>query len=188
VSGRRAVAIDSARAIVVSSPRGAEEDPMALADWLRVFRTVHDKAKAGGLAPKDLEDYRAGCDELARALMAAQRLPLRPGEPPRHQLRVARALQVDLETPLSRVRAMTVDVSVAGFSVLAAKAPPAGEEQTATVRVPGGEPVVATVVPAELKQQPGTVRVSFTFKKLADAERQRLELLVIDTALSQLAG
>jgi hypothetical protein len=44
------------------------------------------------------------------------------------------------------------------------------------------------VIPGELRQQPGTVRVSFTFKKLRDADRQRLELLVIDTALSQLAG
>jgi hypothetical protein len=30
--------------------------------------------------------------------------------------------------------------------------------------------------------------VSFTFERLGDAERRRLELLVIDTALSQLAA
>jgi hypothetical protein len=161
---------------------------MALADWLRVFRTLHERAKKGELGGTDAEDYRAGCDELARALMAAQRLAVKPGDPPRHQLRVARALQVDLETPVSHVRAMTVDVSVAGFSVLAAKPPPAGEEQTANLRIPGGDPIVAGVLPAETKQQPGTVRVTFAFRKLPDADRQRLELLVIDTALSQLAS
>jgi hypothetical protein len=161
---------------------------MALADWLRVFRTLHEKAMKDELAGADADDYRAGCDELARALMAAQRIPIKPGDVPRHQLRVARAVQVDLETPVSRVRATTVDLSVNGFSVLAAKAPPHGEEQAASLRLPGGEPIAATVIPGELKQQPGTVRVSFVFKQLRDADRRRLELLVIDTALSQLAG
>jgi hypothetical protein len=161
---------------------------MALAEWLRVFRALHEKARRGELAGADADDYRAGCDELARALMAARRLPLDPGRPARHQLRVARALQVDLEKPTSRVRATTVELSVAGFSVLAARSPAPGEEHTATLRIPGGDPIVATVVPGELKQQPGTVRVSFGFKALDDSGRRRLELLVIDTALSQLAG
>jgi hypothetical protein len=160
---------------------------MALADWLRVFRTLHEKAKKGELAGTDASDYRAGCDELARALMAAQRLTLRPGEVPRHALRVARALQVDLETPVSHVRAMTVDLCVGGFAVLVAKAPPPNEEQSATLRIPGGEPLVATVMPAEVKPQPGSVRVSFTFRKLSDGDRERLERLVMDTALSHLA-
>jgi hypothetical protein len=160
---------------------------MGLADWLRVFRTLHDRAKKGELAGGDADDYRAGCDELARALMAAQKIALKPGEAPRQALRVARALQVNLETPLSSIRSMTIDVWVGGFSVLLAKPPPPGEEQTATVRVPGGEPIVATVLPSEAKQQPGTVRASFTFKKLPEEAKQQLEFLVIDTALSQLA-
>jgi hypothetical protein len=161
---------------------------MALADWLRVFRTLHDRAKKGELKGTDAEDYRAGCDELSRALIAAQRLTLKPGEVPRHALRVARALQVDLETVTSHVRATTVDLCVGGFSVLLAKPPRPGEEQKATIRIPGGEPIVADVLPGEPKQQPGNVRVSFTFRKLAAADRDRLELLVMDTALAQLAG
>lgn len=160
---------------------------MSLADWLRVFRTLHERAMKGELTGTDADDYRAGCDELARALMAAQRLTLKPGEAPRHALRVARALQVDLETAVSRVRATTVDLCVGGFSVLVAKAP-ANEEHTANLRVPGGESIVTGVMPGEVKQQAGTVRVSFTFKKLQEVDRKRLELLVIDTALSQLAG
>lgn len=160
---------------------------MSLADWLRMFRSLHERAKKGELQGVDAEDYRAGCDELARALIAAQKLSLKPGEAPRHVLRVARALQVNLETRTSSVRATTIDVSVAGFSVLLGKVPP-NEEQTATLRVPGEDPVVATVIPGEWKQQPGTVRVAFLFQKLPDAARRRMETLVIDTALSQLAG
>jgi hypothetical protein len=161
---------------------------MSIADWLRVFRTLHERAKKGELRGTDASDYRAGCDELARALMAAQRLTPKPGEAPRHALRVARALQVDLETPTSKVRATTVDVSVGGFSVLVGKAPPANEEHTASIRVPGGDPIVTAVVPGEVKPQPGSVRIAFTFKRLPEADRDRLELLVMDTALSQLAG
>ena len=161
---------------------------MSLADWLRVFRALHEKAKKGELAGTDAEDYRAGCDELSRALLSAQKIGLKPGETPRHVLRVARAMQVNLETKVSSVRATTIDVSVAGFSVLLGKVPPPNETQTATLRVPGAEPVVVDVLPGEVKQQPGTVRVAFLFQKLPDAAKQRLEMLVIDTALSQLAG
>jgi hypothetical protein len=161
---------------------------MGLADWLRVFRSLHERARKHELRGADADDYRAGCDELARALIAAQKLSLRPGEVPRHTLRVARALQVTLETPVSTVRATTVEISVAGFSTLLAKAPPANEEQTATIRVPGTEPIVATVVPGETKLMGGTVRVAFQYLKLTDAAREQLELLVIDTALSNLAG
>jgi hypothetical protein len=160
---------------------------MGVADWLRVFRALHDKARAGGLEGEDADAYRAGCDELARALMAAQRQPARPGEAPRHALRVARALQVDLETPIRHVRTMTLDLGVGGFSALLAKAPPAGEAQKCTVKVPGGQAIETTATPLEVKPQPGNVKVSFAFGTLPDADRARLELLVIDTALSQLA-
>ena len=72
--------------------------------------------------------------------------------------------------------------------MLLAKPPPPNEEQTATIRIPGAEPIVTTVLPGEVKQQPGTVRVSFAFKKLPEPAKQQLEMLVMDTALSQLAG
>lgn len=160
---------------------------MGLAEWLRLFRALHEKARKGELAGAELREYQAGCDELARALIAAQRLALPPGQTPRHVLRVARALQVTLETKVSTERAMTIDISVAGFSVLLGKVPPA-EEHSATLRVPGGDPVVATVLPGEAKQQPGSMRVAFLFQRLPEPLKERLEMLVMDTALSQLAG
>jgi hypothetical protein len=161
---------------------------MGVADWLRVFRALHEKARAGGLSREDADAYRGGCDELARALMAAQRQAAKPGEAPRHALRVARAVQVDLETTVSHVRVITVELGVGGFSATLGKAPAAGEELKCRLRVPGGDPVETTVAPTEVKPHAGSVRVSFAFGKLDEDARQRLELLVIDTALSQLAS
>ena len=162
---------------------------MSLADWLRVFRTLHERAKKHELKDKDLEDYRAGCDELARALIAAQKLTLKQGETPRHVLRVARSLQVTIEGKVTNVRATTVEVSVAGFSALLGKVPPHDDELTASLRIPGAEkPLQAPVTAGEAKQLGGTVRVAFLFGKLPDEARAQLETLVIDTALAGLAA
>jgi hypothetical protein len=161
---------------------------MGIAEWLRAFRALHERAKTGGLGAEDAAAYRAGSDELARALLAAQRLGLKPGEVPRHALRVARAVQVDLETAVWRARVSTVDLGVGGFSALLAKPPPAGEDLRCVMKIPGGAPLTATVVTADVKQQSGTVRASFAFRGLGDEERGVIERLVIDTALSQIAA
>jgi hypothetical protein len=161
---------------------------MGISDWLRIFRTLHERAKAGGLSKDDADAYRAGCDELARALIAAQRLTVKPGDAPRHALRVARAVQVDLESATWRARATTAELGVSGFAALLAKAPPANEDLRCTMKIPGGAALETRVVAGEMKQQPGSVRASFSFAKLSDAERAALEVLVIDTALSQIAA
>jgi hypothetical protein len=162
---------------------------MSLGDWLRVFRALHEGARRGTLSGEDAETYRGGCDELARALMAAQHLTPAPHEAPRHALRVARALQVELQAPASHVRAMTLDVGVTGFSAILAKPPQPGEQVQATLRIPDRRaPVIAPVMLADARVQPGATRFAFKFKGLSEADRAALELLVFDTALSQLAA
>ncbi len=160
---------------------------MSLADWLAAFRELHERARRGELAPQESADYRAGRDELARALLAAQHLGLRPGETPRQALRVARALQVDLETATSRVRAMTIDISVGGFSALLAKPPPLDEEVKYALRLPATEPMEGAAHVVGVKAQPGNVRVCFAFEDVSENDRERLELLIFDTVLAQLA-
>lgn len=160
----------------------------SLTEWLAAFRELHEAARGGTLSPADLKTYRAGRDELARSLLAAQRLTLKPGDVPRQALRVARALQVDLDFTTSRLRGVTIDLSTGGFSCLLARAPGAGEEAGFSLRLPGAAPLAGRAHVADLKPQAGSVRVSFRLVGLDEADRERLELFVFDTVLEQLAG
>ncbi len=161
---------------------------MSLSEWLATFRHMHEKVRQGQLEGEELDAYRAGRDELARALLAAQRLTLRPGETPRRALRVSRALQLDLDLVTSRQRAVTIDLSTGGFSCLLAKAPPMGEEVGFSLRLPASDPLVGRARVQDVRALPGNVRVSFQFVGLGEAERERLEMFVFDTVLAQLAS
>jgi hypothetical protein len=160
---------------------------MDLAEWLQAFRELHDRARCGDLSGDDRRTYLAAREELARAFVGLQRLPVSAGLTPRQALRVARALQVDLDTPLEHHRVMTLNICVGGFSALLAKAPRPDDEMKCTVRLPGGEHFETTAKAVGSKPQGGSTNVSFTFGKLADADRERLELFVFDIALEQLA-
>ncbi len=162
--------------------------PGTLADWLRSFRELHERARKGQLSKADEGAYRAGRDELARALLGAQRLTVKPGETPRQALRVARALQVDLDLLTSSARAITIDLSTGGFSCLLAKSPPLGDEVSYSLRIPGAEPLAGKARVADVKPQQGNVRVSFQFSGLDPGERERMELFVFDTVLAQLSA
>jgi PilZ domain len=159
-----------------------------LSEWLRSFRRMHEKVRRGELEGAELETYRAGRDELARALLAAQRLSLRPGETPRRALRVARALQVDLDLVTSRERAVSIDLSTGGFSCLLGKGPPAGDEVGFSLRLPASEPLVGRARVQDVRVLPGNVRVSFSFLNQSEADRERIEMFVFDTVLAQLEG
>jgi hypothetical protein len=159
---------------------------MSLAEWLRTFRDLHEKARRNALNPREDALYRAGRDELARALLAAQRLTVKAGETPRTALRVARALQVDLDLLTSSVRAITNDISVGGFSCLLAKAPPLGDEVKYQLRIPASEPLAGKARVVDVKALAGNVRVAFQLLDLEQKDRDRLETFVFDTVLAQL--
>lgn len=159
-----------------------------LADWLLRFRDLHERARRGQLRDAELQLYRSGRDELARALLAAQRLTVKPGETPRQALRVARALQLDLELATGRQRAITLDLSTGGFATLLAKAPPLGEDCGYSMRIPAAEPLVGRARVSDAKPLTGNVRVAFQFVALSADDRERLELFIFDTVLAQLQG
>jgi hypothetical protein len=161
---------------------------MSLAAWLLQFRDLHERARRKTLNERDLATYKLGRDELARALLAAQRLTLKPGETPRQALRVARALQIDLDLLTSRERAISIDLSTGGFSCLLAKSPPLGDEVGYSMRVPASEPLAGRARIADVKPHAGNVRVAFQFVGMAPEERERLEMFVFDSVLAQLSG
>ncbi len=160
---------------------------MTFGEWLAGFRQLHERARRGQLSPRDQALYRAGRDELARAMIAAQRLALKPGETPRRALRVARALQVDLDFATFRERGVTVDICTGGFSCLLSKAPVLGEEARVELRVPASEPLRGRARVSDVNGRGGSVRVAFTFATLEEADRERLETFVFDTILGALA-
>lgn len=159
----------------------------SFAQWLLDFRLLHEQARRGQLKEGDAVRYRTGRDELARALLSAQRVQVRPGETPRRALRVARALQADLDLPTARLRALTVDISTGGFACLLPRAPPLGDELGFTLRLPGADPISGKARVQDVKPREGSVRVSLMFTTLSEAERERMELFVFDTVLAQIA-
>src|SRR4051794_5866552 len=100
---------------------------MGLAEFLTGFRELHDKARKGVLDTATRGEYDRDRDELATALMQAQKEALKPGERPRTSLKVSKALQVELAMPGERVRAMTMEIWGRGFSALLAEAPKVGQ-------------------------------------------------------------
>jgi len=160
----------------------------SLADWISAFRELHERARRGALTPSELAAYRSGRDELARALLAAQRLTLKSGETPRQALRVSRALQVELDLPTARQRAVTIDLSTGGFSTLLDKAPPVGDDMGVSLRLPAADPVVCRARVTDVRPQGGHVRVAARFEAMPLPDRERLELFVFDTVLAQLVG
>jgi hypothetical protein len=159
---------------------------VGLARWLASFREMHERARQGALAGAERDLYLAAREELARALLAAQRVQVRPGQSPRAALRVSRALQADLELPGGKVRATTIDLSSGGFGALLAPPPAAGERVQFALRLPGGARVAGSARVAGVVQGAGSSRVSFAFEQVPAEDRERLELLVFDTVLEQM--
>jgi hypothetical protein len=159
---------------------------MDLAQWMSAFTVLHEKAKRGALAGAEERDYKAGREELARAVVAAQRLTVQPDQSPRMALRVARAIQVTLESRVRKEPLTTFELSLGGFSAAMARPPAPDEELTATIRLPGADPLATQVKVVGAKQQPGNVRVSFAFVRLQGAAAERLELAIFDMVLGQL--
>jgi hypothetical protein len=159
---------------------------MGLAAWIASFRKLHEGHKRGALSAGDEGTYLEGREELARALLAAQRLTTRPEETKRKALRAACALQADIELERGSDRVMTLEIGVGGFGALFAKGPPVGEEVSFSLRVPGGDPLTGRARIVDVKQLPGNARVSFAFTRLADEDRERIETLVFDTVLAHL--
>jgi hypothetical protein len=160
----------------------------AFADWIKNFREQHERARRGTLKPEEEPGYHAAREELARAMLAAQRLNLKPGEKPRHKLRVARALQLDMEFEGSSHRSVTLDVSVGGISTVLAGSPGLGNTVKATLRLPATGPLPCRLRITDVKPQDGSVRIAASFVDLPAADMERLEFFIVDAVLAMFSS
>lgn len=154
---------------------------------MRQLKALHQQAKQGTLSLADVKVYREACEQLARSLVAAQRLPVDPTKPARRTFRVAQGLQVDLDLNRGRERLMTQDVSCGGFAALMREAP--GEKETPgfTLKLPGkAEPLIGRVKVTGSVARPGSARVSFAFEGLTEKQLADLELTLFDIVFSRM--
>jgi hypothetical protein len=158
----------------------------SLAEWISAFRELHERARRGALTPIELAAYRSGRDELALALLAAQRLTLKTGETPRQALRVARALHLELDLPTARQASVTIDLSTGGFSTLVDEAVPVGDDLGVSLRLPAAAPVVCRARVTDVRPQAGHLRLAARFEAMPPGDGERLELFIFDTVLAQL--
>ncbi len=159
---------------------------MDLGHWLTDLKSLHEKAKSGTLDPAEQREYRTRRAELARALLAAQSLTRQPGQSARQSLRVARALQVELAGAGRKERLTTFDISAGGFAAPMGAAPETGATFTASIRLPGTDPLVTLVKVVGSVPMVGYFRVSFSFGRMEPASAERLDLAILDMVLQQI--
>jgi hypothetical protein len=159
----------------------------SLSEWLAEFRELHARARAGGLAGAELAAYRSARDELARVLLVGQQITREHGHAARRTMRLAWALQVDMEVE-GGVRAATLDLSTGGFSALLGQAPGSDSRVAFSIRLPGAEPVRGVARPVAAIPRPGSYRVSFAFAEVEDDGVERLLRFLVDQVLAQLAA
>ena len=160
---------------------------MGLAEFLAGFRELHEKARHGQLDAAARGEYDGARDELASALMQAQKESPGPGQRPRTALKVPKALQVDLGLPGERVLATTVELSARGFAVLLADAPKQGSTVKCSLRLSSTDSIMCEAVVVDTRRQPHNKRVTFALSGVQPGDSERLELLVFDEVLAKLA-
>ncbi len=162
---------------------------MSINAWLQEFRALHKRARQKQLNEEERKLYATAREQFARALTAAQGMTLKPGEMARTTFRVAQAMQIELSLNTGIVRAMTLDVSRGGFSVVLAKPPGEKEMVGYTLRMPDGmDPIIGRALVVASKKQIGNYRLSFSFQSMSDYDQERLEMVLFDAALSRIPG
>jgi hypothetical protein len=157
-------------------------------EWLRTFAVLHERAARGELEAPELHTYRHGREVLARVLLAAQQVTLPLGQAARRSLRVARALQVDVECDGQGERAPTLDVSASGFAAWIAMPLTSGHTVTVTLSLPGDRELhaLATVVRIEPLDASAHSTVGFQFLGLSEPQSERLQIFVFGALLEHM--
>ena len=162
---------------------------MELRRWLQAFKDLHERARKGTLNATEREKYLEQREELARAVVAGQQLTTLPGHTARQMMRVAKALQIDLDLNEGRQRFMTMHISAGGFGTLMVKPPTQGQAVGFVLKIPGAtEPMVGRVKMLDAQKRTGNFLVSFAFEDLTPEGLEQLEMVLFDSVLQQFQG
>ncbi|MDB4933672.1 MAG: type pilus assembly PilZ [Labilithrix sp.] len=161
---------------------------MSTLAFITRFRELHEKAKGGTLSPQLRPEYEQARRELGRLLLIAQQMS-HNGKTLRSALRIAQLVKVeiDLGGP-SPERTSTMDLASGGFAALLPASQPTGRVVGFTLHVPalsggGTQPIKGKGKVASSRQQGTLHRVSFSFEGMAAADREVLEMAIIDYVL-----
>lgn len=148
------------------------------------FRDLHAQFKSGALkSPEALKLYETERDAFITATLQAQQLTLRAGQSPRQTIRVNREERLVVVFGPRREGSLTLDIGMGGFAAL--MGPFAlhivGDFE---LGVPPDSIKGRARVVTSAKLPNGSYRTSFQIMSISDADKQRLEMLVIDAALA----
>ena len=155
-------------------------------EWLNRLEALHVRRRGGEvLGTGDQAWYQDARGSLLAAAVDIQARMADVDGPKRSSIRVARPVQVLLETPGWHEPTMTLDLSTGGFAVALEVPPPASEWIKATLLLPGG-PLVATVSLVSQRATSGLARLAFAFSEPGEALTRRVEDAMVDGLLEQL--
>lgn len=157
--------------------------------FIKRFRELHEKAKKGALADADRMEYQIARTELGRLLLVAQQMN-HGGQTLRSALRVAQLVKVELDLGgAAPDKTSTIDLAGGGFAAILPGGQPVGRVVRFKLHLPGfggaPRPIEGTGRVASSRPQSGGFRVSFSFQELAPADREHLEMVIIDSVLSR---
>jgi hypothetical protein len=165
---------------------GVEATMIKFSEWLKRLREMHLQARAGVLDAKGLALYRSVREEFFQSLLVAQQIAREYGHTARQTMRIAWAMQVDLDPARECVRVVTLDLSSGGFSALMGTAPSKERELAFSMRLPGSAPVSGTARVIASVPRPGNCRVSFSFVALGADDMERLKQFMLEKVLAVL--
>jgi len=161
---------------------------MDFAKWVAEFKVQHEKNRKGLLSGAELEKHLADRNELARAVLANQRVSVRMGQQPRTLLKAARPLPVEIEISGRMRPLMTIDLGSDGFSALTGEAPAPDKPVSIVLKLPGGgEPITGDATCTQAVKGTGNYRCQFKFESaVGPKSRERIEQFVFDDLLAHL--
>ncbi len=160
---------------------------MALTEFLAQLTALHEKAKRGELNPMERGQYERDREDLSMTILSAQKIALKPGETARRSIRANRVLAVELTVRSKTTKAITLEISSGGFSVMLPPLTPDWQDTVAfDLKLPGGSAVSGSARAVSATPSAGHVRVGFQITAIAESDREELARLVFDDLLEKL--